>query len=104
MLRIYPKSFNKRSIDSLEVLARNDSIDNKYLFYKILFYHETSVKCHEINFLKSTLYSLLKNLVTSKVGIADANADQMRFIVSLLMGYYDKIMILGKIRPWIWQE
>ena len=31
LLEIYPKSFNKRSISSLEVLARNEGIDYKNL-------------------------------------------------------------------------
>ena len=34
-LKIYPKSFNKRSIDLLEVLARNESIDTKMCLTKL---------------------------------------------------------------------
>ena len=63
LFEIYPKSFNKKSINSLEVLARNEDIDYKNLSYKIVFYDETDVKSHEISFLKKfgTLYGLLKN-------------------------------------------
>ena len=46
---------------------------------------------HEINFLKNfyTLYGLLKDLITSKIQITNVNADQIRFLVYLMMGYYD---------------
>ena len=52
LLEIYPKSFNKKSVNSLEILARNEGIDYKNLSYKIVFYDETDVKLPEINFFK----------------------------------------------------
>ena len=69
LFEIYPKLFNKRCINSLEVFARNEVIDYKNLSYKILFYNETNARSHEINFSKNfgTLYGLLKDLITSKI-------------------------------------
>ena len=92
LFEIYPKSFNKKSINFLEILARNEGIDYKNLSYKIVFYDETVAKSHEISSLKNfgTSYGFLKNLVTSKINITSANIDQISFISYLLMGYYDK--------------
>ena len=46
----------------------------------------------KLNFLENfgTLYDLLKDLVASKIQIANANVDQIRFTVYLMMGYYEK--------------
>ena len=90
---MYSSFFSKRSIDSLDVLARNEGIDYKNMSYKIIFNDETN-----INFFKTfgTLYGLLKNLVTSKMNITDSNIDQIRFIAYLVLGYYDKDFFLLK--------
>ena len=63
------------------------------LSYKILFYDEDNVRSHETNFLKTygTLYDLLEHLVTSKMNIDNANADQISFIINLMRGYNKKI-------------
>ena len=65
-----------------------------------MFYYETNVRSHEINFLKKfgTLYGLLKNLVTSKMNITNVSIDQIAFIASLLMRYYDNFFLLKKQR------
>ena len=88
LLEIYSKSCNKRNIDSLEVLARNEGINHKSLSYKILFGDETDVKSHKINFFKKfvILHGLLKNLVSSEINTTNANIDQVGFIDDLLMG------------------
>ena len=56
---MYPKSFNKRSTNSLEALAKNKRIDYTSLSYKILFYSETNVRSHENNFLKKAFWHTL---------------------------------------------
>ena len=55
----------------------------------VLFYDEDNVTSHEINCLEKygTLYDLLENLVTSKMNIDHANADQINFIINLMQGY-----------------
>ena len=57
--------------------------------YKILFYDEDNIRSHEINFLKKygTFYNLLEDLVTSKITVDIANADQISFIINLMRGY-----------------
>ena len=54
--------------------------------YRILLLNGT---LHEFNVFKNygTLYSLLKNLVTRKMTINSANADQISFIINLMYGY-----------------
>ena len=61
-------------------------IDNKILSYKILFPDSTF---HIINFLKKygTLSSLLEGLVTRKMTVNSANADQISFIINLMHEY-----------------
>ena len=68
------------------------------MFYKIIFYDETNVKSHEINFLKKfgTLYGLLINLLTSKTNRTNTSIDQIAFTAYLLMGYYDKKLFIEK--------
>ena len=46
-------------------------------------------KFHEIIFLKKygTLYSLLEDLVTRKMTVNNANADQISFRINLMHGY-----------------
>ena len=55
----------------------------------VLFSGEDNVASHEINCLEKygTLYDLLENLVTSKMNIDHANADQINFIINLIQGY-----------------
>ena len=98
LFKIYAGSFNRKSINSLEVLAKNESIDYKNLSYKILFHDETDVGSHEIIFLKkfSTLYDLLKDIVTNEIHTTNENVDQIKFIVCLIMRYYDKDFFLEK--------
>ena len=57
--------------------------------YQILFCDEDNVRPHEINFLEKygMLYDFLQNLVTSKINIDDANADQISFVINLIWGY-----------------
>ena len=92
LLKVFLKSFNKKSISSLEVLAHNENIDYEDLSQKICFSDEGNSRSHVIDFLKifGPLYDLLKDLVTSKINITNKNANQMRFLVYSMMGYYDK--------------
>ena len=92
LLKVFLKSFNKKSISSLEVLAHNENIDYEDLSKKICFSEEGNSRSHVIDFLKifGPLYDLLKDLVTSKINITNKNANQMRFLVYSMMGYYDK--------------
>ena len=67
---------------------------------KFCCYDEISVRSHEISFLKNldTLYGLLKDLITSKVQTTNANADQIKFIVYLMMGYCDKDLFIEETK------
>ena len=75
-----------------------DRINYEDLSYRILFYEETSVKSHEINFLKKygTLYSLLEDLVSSKITVDIANTDQISFIIHLTHGYENDHFLIKK--------
>ena len=88
--KLYPKSFDNRSIILLKILAKNENkIDYKDLSYKMLFSEENIVKSHEINFLEKygMLYDLLEDLVTSKININNANIDEIHLISNLMLGY-----------------
>ena len=76
----------------MEVPANNENTDYKTLSYKIYFSDDDVNRSHVIDFLIifGTLYDLLKDLVASKINITSTNADQMRFIVYSMMGYYNK--------------
>ena len=90
IIKLYPSSFDDKSLNVLEKHAINDKkIDYKRLSYMVLFYDEDNVTSHEINCLEKygTLYDLLENLVTSKMNIDHANADQIGFIINLMQGY-----------------
>ena len=62
-------------------------IDYENLSYKKIFYDEHNVRSHKTNcfFLEKygTLYNLLEDLVTSKISIVDANADQISFATNV---------------------
>ena len=84
----------------MEVLAKNENIVYKNLSYKTYFFEEDNTRFHVLDFLKdfSTLYDLLRDLVTSKIGITYANTDQMRFIIYLMMGYFEKKIFIEKTK------
>ena len=87
LFEIYPNSFDKKSKSLLSTLAKNESsINYKNLSYKILILNGVF---DEFNFFKKygTLYSLLKDLVTRKMTINSANANQISFIIDLKHGY-----------------
>ena len=84
---MYPKSFTSQRKKLLEIFAENDDkIRYKNLSYKILFPDSTF---HIINFLNKyvTLFSLLEGLVTRKMTLNNANADQISFMINLMHGY-----------------
>ena len=60
--------------------------------YKILLLNDVF---HECNFFKKygTLYSLLKDLVTGKMTINSANANQISFIIDLMHRYDERKLI-----------
>ena len=66
--------------------------------YKILFYDKGNVISQAINLLKKygALYNLLEDLVTSKINIDDANADQIIDIINLMRGYEKMICLIKK--------
>ena len=87
---MYPKSFDSLRKSLLKIFAKNENkISYKNLSYKVLF---PDSKFHIINFLKKydTLFSLLEDLVTRKMTVDDANADQLSFIINLMCGYDEK--------------
>ena len=83
-------SFTTKGEKSLKILTKSENrIDYKNLSYNFLF---PDSKFHIINFLKKygTLFSLLQSLVTRKMTVDSANADQMSFIINLMHGYSDE--------------
>ena len=89
LFEMYPNSFNKQSTSLLKILKRNENkINYKNLSYETLF---PDGSLHKISFLKKygTLSSLLKDLVTRKVNLNNANDAQKSFIVDLMHGYND---------------
>ena len=83
LFEMYPKSLDSPSKSLLKTLAENeDRISCKNLSYKTYFPDSTF---HIINFLKKygTLSSLLEGLVTRKVTVNNANADQISFIINI---------------------
>ena len=70
LFKICPEYFNNESINSLEVLAKDKSIDFKNFSDKIFFSAEDSFTFHAIDFLKeySTLW-FIKNLASGKINI-----------------------------------
>ena len=70
--------------------AKNkNKINYKDLCYKLLF---PDSKFQIINFLKKydTLSIFLEGLVTKKMTVSSANADQISFIINLMYGYSDE--------------
>ena len=74
--------------------------------YRILFNEEDRVKTHEIDVLKKygTLYDLLENLVTNKININKANADQLHLIINLMQGYSFGKEIIDKKKSDSWDN
>ena len=72
-------------------------INYKYLSHKIYFNEDDSFRFHEFDFLENdgTPYDLLDNLLTKKVTINDAKADQISFITNLMHGC-DKNDLFGE--------
>ena len=70
----------------------------KSLSYKFLFYDKDNVRSQAINFLKKygALYNLLEDLVTSKINIDDANADQIIDIINLMREDEKMICLIKK--------
>ena len=114
LFRIYPKSFNKASKGLLETLAKKMRVR---LSIKICLTKSTLIKKIILDFMRLiflekfvTLYDLLKNLVTSKISIDNAIADEIYFIINLMTGYdktdlfakkiktHKKRVILGKMK------
>ena len=92
LFKTCPESFDNQSKILLERLAKNENkISYGDLPHKILF---SDARFPEINFLKKygTLYSLLKDLVTKKMTVNNANADQISFIINLMHGYKEEHM------------
>ena len=82
----------------LRRLADSENVINyKYLSYKIYFNEDDSFRFHEFDFLENdgTPYDLLDNLLTKKVTINDAKADQISFIINLMHGC-DKNDLFGE--------
>ena len=82
LFKMYPNFFHKKIKSLLNTLAKNESsINYKNLSYKILLLNDVF---HKFNFFKKygTLHSLLKDLVTRKMTINSANADQISFIIT----------------------
>ena len=99
LFRIYPKSFNKASKGLLETLAKKMRVR---LSIKICLTKSTLIKKIILDFMRLiflekfvTLYDLLKNLVTSKISIDNAIADEIYFIINLMTGY-DKTDLFAK--------
>ena len=87
LFEMYHKYFSKQSKTFFKKIANNESsINYRNLSYKILLVNGVF---REFNFFKryGSLYSLLKNLVTRKMTINSANADQISFIIDLIHGY-----------------
>ena len=42
------------------------------------------------------IYDLLEDMLTGKTNIDYVNADQLRFIVYLMIGYYDNDLLIKK--------
>ena len=87
---MYSNSFDEESKNSLKTLAKNENkINYKNLSYKILL---PGGKVHIFNFLKKygTLFSLLEDLITRKMSINSANADQISFAINLMHGYNEQ--------------
>ena len=83
---MYPNSFDSQSKSSLKTLAKNEyKVNYANLSNKVLFPDSTF---HIINFLKiyDTLSSLLEGLVTRKMTVNNANADQLSLIINLMHG------------------
>ena len=57
------------------------------------FYYPIVNSMNLILFKYGTLYSLLENLVTKKITISSAYADQICFITDLMRGYYKSKLI-----------
>ena len=77
LCEIYPRFSDKRDINPLETIVRNDSIDYKNLSCKILFSKEDTIASHEIDFLEryDMLYDLLENVLAKKININNVNVD-----------------------------
>ena len=83
----YIPSLLINKVKLLKTVAKNEyKINYKSLSYKIML---LDGKFHLFNFFKKyvTLYSLLKDLVTRKITINSANADQISVIIDLMHGY-----------------
>ena len=86
LFEMYPKSFTSQGKKLLKTLTKSENrIDYKNLSCKLLF-------SDIINFLKKydTLFSLLESLVTRKMSVDSANADQISYIINSMHGYSDE--------------
>ena len=88
LFEMYRNSFVEK-VELLNTLAKNEKkINYKSLSYEIIL---RNGKVHEFSFLKKygTLYSLMEDLVTKKMTVNSADADQISFISNLMHGYDD---------------
>ena len=84
---MHPKSFTSQGKKLLETLAKIEKkISYKTFSYKMLL---SDRRFHEFDFFQKygTLYILLEDLVTRKMTLNNANADQISFIIDLMHGY-----------------
>ena len=58
LFKIYFKLFNKRGIKSLEVLAKNESIDYENLSHKIHYFENDNARFHVVDFFRRLWYTL----------------------------------------------
>ena len=92
LFETYPKSFTSQGTIPirLKILVKSETkIDYRHLPYKILFPNSTF---YIINILEKygTIFSLMESLVTRKMSVDNANADQISFIVNSMHGYSDE--------------
>ena len=87
LFEMHPTSFTSQGKKLLETLAKIEKkISYKTFSYKMLL---SDRRFHEFDFFQKygTLYILLEDLVTRKMTLNNANADQISFIIDLMHGY-----------------
>ena len=96
-LKYIPNLLIKKGKRELETLAKNqDKINYEQLVYKIYFNFRSQKTDFSEKF--GTLYDLLKNLLTNKIRIENAIADQLYFIINLTDVYDKNDLVPTKIK------